>query len=785
MTEGELAQTLSQISLHRSRRARRAARRRARATGRVGATVGDTIADGAHDPVEAYEVDEMKHLLADAINRMPDRERLVLTLYYYEGLTLAEIGDILGVTESRVCQIHTKAILQLRGRLSRTRTRDRARPLLIADPPRDRLVARARRSAGSGRTIDFLPALPRRRVVHRPRGWPCGLRIRAPRVARSSLVLVIVARRLVVVLGRRRRPRRRRRARPAAWLRPVDGRGRRDPSSSPRRCTGPGTGASTSPPRPARRCAPPTTASSRFAGSVAGTLHVTVAHAGGLRTSYSFLAVGRGPRPGRTVARGDVVGTTGGAGDDHDGARAPPRPARRRPLRRPDAAVPARPTSPSSCGSCPPTSPTRRRGRRPASAASCRRRCTSRRPAPGVGGAVDRDDGGVRHGIPLVGGVVDAGLRRRRRGSATASDEARRRRASASSTPSTDLADDVLDGLRVPLARRRSTRCARSPARSRPQLARTPAGMLALDVVEIGRRFVDTVTAECSDDAPDADGTGGSAHRVMVVAGINSAGAAWDRGPTVELDVEALGYQRDEGEVRYYSYAADGGPYDRRRHPRPDRRVAAHRLASNSAAMQRGAARARGRPDRALAGRRRRRRVPRHALRRRRPDVPAARATWSRCRRRTRARRSPPRGADPFAARSAARRCSTPARGRVVAPAARAAPRCSDLAERSELIARRAARTACPSTSTSPRSAPPRTSSSRPHKISLRGATRDGRGGERAAAQHSAIVRDPDALRAVRAALEGRAPPCVGLDTALRGAVAPVVISRLEHGPVG
>ena len=61
-------------------------------------TVGDTIADRAHDPVEAFEVDEMKHLLADAINRMPDRERLVLTLYYYEGLTLAEIGGVLGVT---------------------------------------------------------------------------------------------------------------------------------------------------------------------------------------------------------------------------------------------------------------------------------------------------------------------------------------------------------------------------------------------------------------------------------------------------------------------------------------------------------------------------------------------------------------------------------------------------------------------------------------------------------------------------------------------------------------
>ncbi|HEY8216344.1 MAG TPA: RNA polymerase sigma factor WhiG [Acidimicrobiia bacterium] len=81
-------------------------------------TVGDTVADRANDPVEAFEVGEMKHLLADMIMRMGDRERLVLTLYYYEGLTLAEIGQVLGVTESRVCQIHTKAILQLRSRLT-------------------------------------------------------------------------------------------------------------------------------------------------------------------------------------------------------------------------------------------------------------------------------------------------------------------------------------------------------------------------------------------------------------------------------------------------------------------------------------------------------------------------------------------------------------------------------------------------------------------------------------------------------------------------------------------
>jgi RNA polymerase sigma factor for flagellar operon FliA len=81
-------------------------------------TLGDTVADQGEGPVAAYEVEEMRQLLADAINRMPEREKIVLTLYYYEGLTLAEIGQVLGVTESRVCQIHTKAVLQLRSRLA-------------------------------------------------------------------------------------------------------------------------------------------------------------------------------------------------------------------------------------------------------------------------------------------------------------------------------------------------------------------------------------------------------------------------------------------------------------------------------------------------------------------------------------------------------------------------------------------------------------------------------------------------------------------------------------------
>jgi len=81
-------------------------------------TFGDTLADRREGPVSTYERVETRQLLADAINRMNEREKIVLTLYYYENLTLAEIGRVLGVTESRVCQIHTKAVLQLRSRLA-------------------------------------------------------------------------------------------------------------------------------------------------------------------------------------------------------------------------------------------------------------------------------------------------------------------------------------------------------------------------------------------------------------------------------------------------------------------------------------------------------------------------------------------------------------------------------------------------------------------------------------------------------------------------------------------
>ena len=78
----------------------------------------DTIQDpDAVDPAHAMDVTETKDRLADAIARLPEREKLVVALYYYENLTLREIGEVLGVTESRVSQLHTKAVLRLKSAL--------------------------------------------------------------------------------------------------------------------------------------------------------------------------------------------------------------------------------------------------------------------------------------------------------------------------------------------------------------------------------------------------------------------------------------------------------------------------------------------------------------------------------------------------------------------------------------------------------------------------------------------------------------------------------------------
>jgi len=82
-------------------------------------SIGDSI-ESPHNrnPDAIVEKQEMKRVIIEAINDLPDKEKKVLVLYYYENLTLKEIGAVLGVTESRISQLHTKAIVRLRGRLT-------------------------------------------------------------------------------------------------------------------------------------------------------------------------------------------------------------------------------------------------------------------------------------------------------------------------------------------------------------------------------------------------------------------------------------------------------------------------------------------------------------------------------------------------------------------------------------------------------------------------------------------------------------------------------------------
>lgn len=88
-------------------------------TGESTTTLKEMVADPTGiSPEAAFQQEETRRLLVHAVNRLPDRERLVVTLYYYEGLTLAEIGEVLGVTESRVCQIHAKTVMSLKNRLA-------------------------------------------------------------------------------------------------------------------------------------------------------------------------------------------------------------------------------------------------------------------------------------------------------------------------------------------------------------------------------------------------------------------------------------------------------------------------------------------------------------------------------------------------------------------------------------------------------------------------------------------------------------------------------------------
>ncbi len=189
-----------------------------------------------------------------------------------------------------------------------------------------------------------------------------------------------------------------------AWMRPVDGPLVR-PFQEPTSVYGAGH-------RGADLAAPPGTSvraandgEITFAGSVAGTLHVTVTHAGGLRTSYSFLQ-SVSVRTGAHVTRGDVLGTTGGANDDHDGNVL--HLGLRLGEQYLDPMVLFRPVDLARAVHLAPVDPP---NEQPWTAADERRELSLslRLPTPGHAAAAPADDHGCGDSIPIVGGVVSAG----------------------------------------------------------------------------------------------------------------------------------------------------------------------------------------------------------------------------------------------------------------------------------------------------------------------------------------------------------------------------------------
>lgn len=79
----------------------------------------ETLASG-NDPFAAFNLSQIRSILARAIDKLPEKERLTLSLYYYNELTMKEIGLVLGYTESRISQIHSQAMIRLRGRLKKS-----------------------------------------------------------------------------------------------------------------------------------------------------------------------------------------------------------------------------------------------------------------------------------------------------------------------------------------------------------------------------------------------------------------------------------------------------------------------------------------------------------------------------------------------------------------------------------------------------------------------------------------------------------------------------------------
>jgi len=526
---------------------------------------------------------------------------------------------------------------------------------------------------------------------------------------------------------------------PTGWLRPVEGLVVR-PFEEPASRYGPGH-------RGADLAASPGTVVRvandgvvSFAGSVAGSLHVVVAHGGGLRTSYSFLAR-VDVHTGQTVGRGDPLGITGGTGPEHDrnvlhlGLRVGDRYVDPMQLFEPTDLTELVRLVPTDL---PPSEPWSRSRERSALLDGLR--------VEGDSGFVDR----------VLGDAADGG----------------RALAAAGVEAAATVGRGVVAGYEQ-LVRAGAALTIEIARLAKAGWDRTWLAPLARDLAAVAAGMRDWWSArgDCSSTSPPADGTGGSGHLLLAVAGINSSTGA--DGATFSLDTDALGYH--PGEVAYYSYAGDHGPYAR---PETwgDLLAAGRRLGAQLRAMH---AANPGREVDLIAHSQGGVVVDvflQYVYDASDPAYPPIGTVVTLA--------SPHEGA-PLATVAGDARASRS--GRAVLDVADEVlplppsdgPSTRQLAEGSDLMNelwghRLPEHIDFTSIGGADDVVVPAT------QIDVPGGTEvviDVGG----VSDHSAIPHDPRALEVVRAALEGRPPPCVGWVEGFRGAVDPVVITRAEH----
>jgi hypothetical protein len=310
----------------------------------------------------------------------------------------------------------------------------------------------------------------------------------------------------------------------------------------------------------------------------------------------------------------------------------------------------------------------------------------------------------------------------------------------------------------------------------RALLLNTPQGRVLSDVVDIGSRMIEWVTQHCDRNAPAADGTGGSGNAVMAVAGIDTSWNGRDE-PSFDLDTDALGYDRDD--VHWFSYDEHGGAYDR-----DDTYRSLYESAELLAAQLRTQqARDPGRPVDLIA----------HSQGGVVVDIflkliyepsdssyPPLGTVVS---------LSSPHQGSPLARSAAALRDSDLTRSALDAlddvndqlhgfpptdvPAVRQLDPASELMRKLRAAPLPEGVHYVSIGSTDDWQVPADT-------IHLEGAEEVVVDVDGYLDDHQAITRDADALRAVRAALERRPPPCTSLMTGIRSAVEPVLLSRVE-----